>query len=122
LPAGSTNRTNQPQNMTKNIRKPQQTAKLIKVSELRDRKTLVKHISPQFTTYWILFPSVNGSECQFVFVHRMKSKHMLPSDEPRIVRLAEIAVSPPSKSTLDGLDYSNLAFTMNNRNELILSF
>ncbi len=108
--------------MTKNIRKPQQTAKLIKVSELRDRKTLVKHISPQFTTYWILFPSVNGSECQFVFLHRMKSKHMLPSDEPRIVRLAEIAVSPPSKSTLDGLDYSNLAFTMNNRNELILSF
>ena len=112
MPAG-TPTTNQLQNMIKNIKKPQKTAKLIKVSELRDRKTLVKHISPQFTTYWILFPSVNGNECQFVFVHRMKSKHMLPSDEPRIVRLAEIAVSPPSKSTLDGLDCTNLVLDHN---------
>jgi hypothetical protein len=81
-------------NNMKTPRQPQQTAKLIKVSELRDRKTLVKHIRPQFTTYWVMFPSTSGMQCPMVFIHRMKSKHMLASDEPKIIRLAEIAVAP----------------------------
>jgi hypothetical protein len=102
------NAKHQPTPTMKTPRQPQQTAKLVKVIGLRDRKTLVKHISAQFTSYWILSPSIGGGECPMVFVDRVRTRYMLPCDEAKITRLAEIAVSPRNPSTLDGLDVKSL--------------
>jgi hypothetical protein len=88
-------------------RKPKQTAKLTKVSSLQGQRTLVKHVGKKSASYWIMYPSINGTECPMVFLQKMPTP-MLAIDEARIIRLAEIAISPATRSSVDGLDVSIL--------------
>jgi len=104
-------RVSQPQrkNKMKTPRQPRQSAELVKVTDLRDRKSLVKTTSGKNTHFWILYPST-GTESPLVHIHSQTTNHIMPADEQRIVRIAQIAVAPRTPTTLDGLDTSSLFF------------
>ena len=103
-------RTTERQTKMNTPREPKQSAKLTKVSTLLGQKTLVKHVGKKSASYWIMHPSINGMECPMVFVQKV-AMPMLAIDEARIIRLAEIAVSPTTRSSLDGLDIGKFMVT-----------
>jgi hypothetical protein len=83
----------QPHHQMKTIRKPKVTDKLIKVAELTNRKTLVKHESRERTTYWIIFPQVGNTESPMVFVESLKTKGITPESESNVIRSAQDATT-----------------------------
>jgi len=52
----------------KTPRIPKASDKLVSVAKLPRMQTLVKHVKPRITTFWIQHPSTNGQECQLVFL------------------------------------------------------
>jgi len=76
----------------KNIKQPKQSQPLIKIAEMHG-KTIVKTVTAKFVTYYIMHPSVLGSECPLVPIMQVTAKKAKTDNDKQAMVVATVALA-----------------------------